>query len=109
MLSRRLRIVLRKRLIARCDELSLDLFPRFCNGLGPNGHLGIANDLVKPVNCLLLPTGFAMQTHVSTGSIGTRAAARSLASIGLRAGDIFTVSDGCRERHYEIRGPGGKP
>lgn len=57
MLGRLLRVVLRKRLITGCDELSLNLFPRFSICLGPNGHFRIADDLVKPVDCLLLLQG----------------------------------------------------
>ena len=50
----------------------------------------------------LLAAGFNMKAHLVADTLGPRDAARSLASLGLRAGDVITISDGRRERHYEL-------
>ena len=49
-----------------------------------------------------------MRVFVSADALSARDAARSLASVGLRAGDVFSVSNGRREQHYELGRPGGK-
>ena len=43
-----------------------------------------------------------MREFVTAGALNTRDAARSLASVGLRAGDVFSVSNGRREQYYEL-------
>ena len=56
----------------------------------------------------LLASGFAMRTEVTARTLTARVAARSLASIGLRAGDVFSVGDGRREQHFELGNTGDK-
>jgi hypothetical protein len=69
-----------------------------------NGRIRLADRVCDRCNRQLLATGFNMQTRLTTGALSARDAARSLASVGLRAGDVFTVSNGCREQHYELEG-----
>lgn len=57
----------------------------------------------------LLPTGFHLHTHLAARALNPRDTSRSLASLGFRPGDVFSVSVGGREKHYELRIPGAKP
>jgi hypothetical protein len=73
-----------------------------------NGRIRLADRFCGRCNRQLLAAGFNMRAYVSAGALSARDAARSLASVGLRAGDVFSVSNGRREQHYELGRPGGK-
>jgi hypothetical protein len=73
-----------------------------------NGRIRLADRCCDRCKRPLLATGFHMREFVTSGALSTRDAARSLASIGLRAGDVFSVSNGRREQYYELGEPGGK-
>jgi molybdopterin/thiamine biosynthesis adenylyltransferase len=46
--------------------------------------------------------GFHMKTRLSRADLGPGDADRSLASIGLRAGDVISLSNGAGEKHFEL-------
>jgi molybdopterin/thiamine biosynthesis adenylyltransferase len=73
-----------------------------------NGRIRLADRFCGRCNRQLLAAGFNMRACVSAGALSARDAARSLASVGLRGGDIFSVSNGRREQHYQLGEPGGK-
>jgi hypothetical protein len=50
----------------------------------------------------MLPVGFESLEDVSPHTIPAAALARSLASVGIRRGEVFTVVAGRRKRRFEI-------
>lgn len=52
----------------------------------------------------MLSAGFHMKTRLSRADLGPDDAGRSLASLGLRAGDVVSLSHGMNERFFEIDG-----
>jgi hypothetical protein len=73
-----------------------------------NGRIRPSDRFCGRCNRQLLAAGFNLRACVSADALSARDAARSLASVGFRAGDVFTVSNGRREQHYELGKPGGK-
>lgn len=52
----------------------------------------------------MIATGFDLVEQLSADSVTRGVPARSLRSLGLRPGDVFSVGDGEDESHYEIAG-----
>ncbi len=50
----------------------------------------------------MLSAGFYMKTRLSRADLGPGDAGRSLASLGLRAGDVISLSNGADERFFEL-------
>ena len=50
----------------------------------------------------MLSAGFYMKTRLSRADLGPGDAARSLASLGLRSGDVISLSNGADERFFEL-------
>jgi hypothetical protein len=50
----------------------------------------------------MLSAGFHMKTRLSSADLGPGDADRSLASIGLRVGDVISLSDRTDERFFEL-------
>jgi adenylyltransferase/sulfurtransferase len=50
----------------------------------------------------MLAAGFHMKTRLSRADLGPGDAGRSLASLGLRAGDVLSLSNGADERFFEL-------
>jgi adenylyltransferase/sulfurtransferase len=51
----------------------------------------------------MLSAGFYMKTRLSNADLGPGDAGRSLASLGLRAGDVISLSNGADEEFFEFR------
>ncbi|MEK6324294.1 MAG: ThiF family adenylyltransferase [Acidobacteriota bacterium] len=50
----------------------------------------------------MIATGFDLVERLNAASVSHKALGRSLRSLGLRPGDVFSISDRRDERHYEI-------
>jgi hypothetical protein len=50
----------------------------------------------------MLSAGFHMKTQLSRADLGPGDAYRSLASLGLRAGDVISLSNGNAARFFEL-------
>jgi hypothetical protein len=52
----------------------------------------------------MLAGGFDTTERLELASLSSALLDRSLASLGFRAGEVFSVSDGRREKHFELAG-----
>jgi hypothetical protein len=50
----------------------------------------------------MIATGFDLLERLNTGAVSRNVLGRTLGSLGLRSGDVFSVGDGEGELHYEI-------
>jgi hypothetical protein len=58
----------------------------------------------------MLSAGFHMKARLSNADLGPGDADRSLASLGLRAGDVISLGNGTDEKYFELRGgPASRP